>query len=266
MLLQWLRRGPARREICAGVRCLPLVLLLVGGCAVKPQPVPDTRALQPPASPMAAIVRLSEAVRQHGWRDHLQVTRANEPVLRCRYADTRDPQAVKDTVRRKGGFRVSAVVQCDGGASFVVDHLDREYSSTSAQVVVRFASIWSAMSLVPVEAPEVFEAKAAQYRGLAEQPLLPESAREYKVRAEAAVREGRLLDAVEAYDRGLQVAPTWPQGHFNVALLLGELKTYGLAVEEMQRYLLLVPDAANARQAQDKIYEWRGKLEQPLPQ
>jgi hypothetical protein len=32
-----------------------------------------------------------------------------------------------------------------------------------------------------------------------------------------------------------------------------------VAVAEMNRYLVLVPDAPNASAAQDKIYEWEGK-------
>jgi tetratricopeptide (TPR) repeat protein len=139
-----------------------------------------------------------------------------------------------------------------------------EVMSTLRPVATQIANLWNQLSLVPAEAPGAFEAQAQAYRAAATKPELPESAREFKVRAESAVAEKRFLDAVEAYDRALQVAPWWPQGHFNVALVLGELKTYGLAVKEMQRYLALAPDAANARQAQDKIYAWRGKLEKAL--
>jgi hypothetical protein len=54
----------------------------------------------------------------------------------------------------------------------------------------------------------------------------------------------------------LKLAPWWPQGRYNRALLMGELGFAPEAIQEMRRYLQLVPDAANARQAQDKIYQW----------
>jgi len=65
--------------------------------------------------------------------------------------------------------------------------------------------------------------------------------------------------AFEHYAKALAIAPWWPEGRFNRALILGELKRYSEAVREMKRYLQLVPDAPNARASQDKIYEWEGK-------
>jgi regulator of sirC expression with transglutaminase-like and TPR domain len=80
------------------------------------------------------------------------------------------------------------------------------------------------------------------------------------VQAESAVREKRLADAVRLYQSALKIVPWWPEGHFNRSLVLAELNRYGEAISEMKRYLALVPDAPNARAAQDKIYEWEGKL------
>jgi hypothetical protein len=54
------------------------------------------------------------------------------------------------------------------------------------------------------------------------------------------------------------VAPWWPEGYFNRALILGETGRYRKAVEEMRKYLMIVPGAPDAREAQDKIYEWEG--------
>lgn len=62
--------------------------------------------------------------------------------------------------------------------------------------------------------------------------------------------------ASERFADALKLAPWWPQGHFNLALIYGELGLNARAAGEMRRYLRLAPDAANARQAQDKIYEW----------
>lgn len=89
--------------------------------------------------------------------------------------------------------------------------------------------------------------------------VMPESARRYMVQAEDAVREKKFDAAADLYKQALDVAPLWPEGHFNRALVLGETGSYVLAVSEMKRYLLLVPNASNARAAQDKIYIWERK-------
>ena len=92
-------------------------------------------------------------------------------------------------------------------------------------------------------------------------PELPEAARRFKVQAEDAVREKKFDDAADLYKQALDISPLWPEGHFNRALVLGETGSYDSAVREMKRYLLLVPNASNARAAQDKIYIWERKAD-----
>ncbi len=105
-----------------------------------------------------------------------------------------------------------------------------------------------------------FEAMVAKYRGAGAKPEFPESARRYRVQAEAAVRDKEFDEAADFYAEALNLAPWWPEGRFNRALILGELKEYAEAAVEMKRYLALVPEAGNARAAQDKIYEWEGRV------
>lgn len=45
-----------------------------------------------------------------------------------------------------------------------------------------------------------------------------------------------------------------------VALVLAEVERYAEAIREMKKYLMLAPDAPNARAAQDRIYAWEGKV------
>lgn len=101
-----------------------------------------------------------------------------------------------------------------------------------------------------------FAAEANRYHALEVKPTLPEEARKYNVQAVASVKDKQFTEAAEHYSSALKVAPWWPDGHFNRALILGELNRFAEAVREMKRYLTLVPDAPNARAAQDKIYEW----------
>jgi predicted TPR repeat methyltransferase len=58
----------------------------------------------------------------------------------------------------------------------------------------------------------------------------------------------------------LVIFPTWPEGQFNLAFLCGETGDYGCAVEHMQDYLELVPDAPDAQAAKDKLIIWKDKL------
>lgn len=110
------------------------------------------------------------------------------------------------------------------------------------------------------EEEAAFAETAAKYRAVAVKPALPEEARKFKVQAEFALNKKEFEKAAELYKEALDIAPWWPEGHFNRALMLGELSRYRDAIREMKRYLALVPDAPNARAAQDKIYQWEGEM------
>lgn len=102
-----------------------------------------------------------------------------------------------------------------------------------------------------------FAASLVAYRNKAtSNDAFPEEANKYKVQAEGAVRDKEFFDAADLYAEALKIAPWWSAGHFNRALVLGETGEYGEAKREMNYYLQLMPDAPNARAAQDKIYEW----------
>lgn len=85
---------------------------------------------------------------------------------------------------------------------------------------------------------------------------ISEEVRRLRTVAEQAVREMRFADAADAYLDGLKVAPAWAEGQFNVALVLCEIYFYDDAIFHMRRYLALVPNAPDARAAQNKINAW----------
>jgi tetratricopeptide (TPR) repeat protein len=84
------------------------------------------------------------------------------------------------------------------------------------------------------------------------------------VQAEFAFEQKRLQDAARLYAEALKIAPWWPEGRFNRALLLAEVGQYRGAISEMRRYLQLVPDAPGARAAQDRIYRWESAMQTQL--
>jgi formylglycine-generating enzyme required for sulfatase activity len=134
--------------------------------------------------------------------------------------------------------------------------------------------LFAALSLaclpaLAVDPDEAFKGEAAKYRAAKRKPEMPETARKYKVQAEFAVEEKRTDQAIELYNKALEIVPWWPEGHYKLALLLGEKKQYKDAMREMQRYLMLAPKGADARTAQDKIYQWESApepvVEKPKP-
>ena len=89
---------------------------------------------------------------------------------------------------------------------------------------------------------------------------MPELARQYQVQAETYFREKDFAKTTEAYGKLIGVAPWFPQAYFNRGFLEGEQQQqYKAAIADMQTYLKLAPNAADARNAQDQIYVWQAK-------
>lgn len=104
---------------------------------------------------------------------------------------------------------------------------------------------------------EDFASSLSGYRDkIASNVSLPEAANKYKLQAEGAVRDKDFHGAVGYLKKATAVAPWWPDGYFNLALMLSELGENKLAMRFMNCYLQLVPDAPNAYAAQKQIYEW----------
>ncbi len=98
------------------------------------------------------------------------------------------------------------------------------------------------------------------YPKLAAKPAMPELARQYQVHAETYFKARDYAKAIEAYGNLIGVAPWFAQAYFNRGFLEGEQQQqYKVAIADMQAYLKLAPNAADARQAQDQIYVWQAK-------
>jgi tetratricopeptide (TPR) repeat protein len=122
-----------------------------------------------------------------------------------------------------------------------------------------FLAVVFLLACAPIFAAEVadpFEQVASQYRAAKPRPVMPESARKFKVLAEYAAQEKHFDQAIDLYGKALVIVPWWPEGHYGLALALGEQKRYRDALVEARRYLMLAPDGAEARNAQDKVYLW----------
>ncbi|MFA6284062.1 MAG: tetratricopeptide repeat protein [Desulfurivibrionaceae bacterium] len=102
-----------------------------------------------------------------------------------------------------------------------------------------------------------FAPVAAQYRALKVKPAMSEEQRRVVVQANALNDRKEYAKAISLYQKAIEVDPvSYPQAYFNLALLSAQVQRFKPAIAYMKQYLLLAPDAKDARAAQDKIYEW----------
>jgi tetratricopeptide (TPR) repeat protein len=109
---------------------------------------------------------------------------------------------------------------------------------------------------------EEFKPKAAEWRQLVVKPEMPEEAHRHQVLAENAYQGKDIAKTIAEYEAALRADPLWPEGHYNLATLAGEIggrPGYDIAIFHMKSYLELVPDAADARAAKDSIIVWEDR-------
>jgi tetratricopeptide (TPR) repeat protein len=102
-----------------------------------------------------------------------------------------------------------------------------------------------------------FLEQAAKYRNALAKPALSEDQRRLIVQAESLRQRKDYAGAASLFRQLVRTSPTaYPVAYFNLALLYEQQENYRQAIAPMRKYLLLSPDAKDARAAQDKIYEW----------
>jgi tetratricopeptide (TPR) repeat protein len=106
----------------------------------------------------------------------------------------------------------------------------------------------------------LFEPVAAKYRELKVKPPVNEEQRKYIVQANSFNEQKLYSKAIELYKKAIELDRTaYPAAYSNLALLSAQEKKYTAAIFYMKMYLILAPDATDARSAQDKIYEWEAR-------
>ncbi len=110
---------------------------------------------------------------------------------------------------------------------------------------------------------ENFKAKATAWQQMTVKPAMPTEAHEHEVLAEYNYKNKDLPKAITEYEAALSIFPYWPDGQSNLANLAAEVGTkpgYRMAVEHMQMYLDLAPNAPDAEAARNSIIIWKSKL------
>ena len=113
---------------------------------------------------------------------------------------------------------------------------------------------------------EAFKPKALAWQQMAVKPALPEEAQRHQVLAAYAYKNKDISKAIDEYLQALNIYPYWPDGQNNVAYLCAEVgsrRGYQLAAYHMKMYLMLAPNAADAKAAQDSIFIWEDKAKAP---
>lgn len=106
-----------------------------------------------------------------------------------------------------------------------------------------------------------FKTIASDYQKLAEKPKMSEEQRKLFVQGNAISSKLNYDDAIMYYDKAIALNPvSSPQSYYNYALIAALAEKYELAILNMKKYILLLPEAEDARAAQDKIYEWQALI------
>ena len=111
-----------------------------------------------------------------------------------------------------------------------------------------------------VEDLTAFTTAAAELRKNGAKP--PDELEKHRILAEQAVNERDYTGAIQHYEEGFAAYPLWAEGWFNAALLYGELGEYEYAANRMRHYLVLMPDASDAKAAREKVIVWEEKAKQ----
>jgi tetratricopeptide (TPR) repeat protein len=108
----------------------------------------------------------------------------------------------------------------------------------------------------------LFQPIAGKYRELEVKPIVSEEQRKYIVQANSFNEQKAYNIAIDLYMKATEIDQTsYPAAYYNLALLSINVNQFYGAIFYMKKYLMLVPDAEDARAAQDKIYEWETIIE-----
>lgn len=146
-------------------------------------------------------------------------------------------------------------------------------------VTLRFSSVARGASKRVADALYVIQQDLENYRAIlqkelheletqanisvaAERKPMSEEQRKLIVQANALTEQKKFSQARDRYRQALALDRTaYPAGYYNLALIEAQIHKPFAAILYMKQYLLLEPNAKDARNAQDKIYVWEAMLE-----
>ena len=96
-------------------------------------------------------------------------------------------------------------------------------------------------------------------------PAVPEETQKHMARGRAAVQLAKdkqgFLKAANEFQQGLRLAPWWPEGYYNLGVVLDKAGKYKEAIKNLKLYLKASPNASDAKAVQNLIYEVEYRME-----
>ncbi len=155
----------------------------------------------------------------------------------------------------------NATIKSEGEryAKLLASGVNMERTGRNSDALDLFAQAYGS-ALTPEQSLDVLKTMAQLIRAMPDKPMLSENVRKFEVQAVGAVNDNKLADAADFYGRAIDVAPWYPANHYNRAFILSKIGDLPTAIQEMKYYLVLAPNAPDARAAQDNIYDWERKV------
>jgi tetratricopeptide (TPR) repeat protein len=164
----------------------------------------------------------------------------------------RDIQVAGESARRSAAVAAEAqIALLDGNPKLAFDRFVQAYRSAQDRQ----------------GRSQAIQGLAMVMRELPQRPEIGEDVRRLLVRAQVLVEEKDYSGAVDVYWKAIDLVPWYAQLHYDRAILIAQVlasapdSDYDVAIEEMNRYLTLAPEAKEARAAKDWIYQWEIKSE-----
>lgn len=98
------------------------------------------------------------------------------------------------------------------------------------------------------------------YPLLKTKPDISEQVRRYVVQATSATHDKKYDTAVNLWTTTLDISPYLPIAYYNRALLYEMKGLFRYSISDLGKYIKLAPDASDARNSKDKIYELEAKV------
>jgi hypothetical protein len=102
-------------------------------------------------------------------------------------------------------------------------------------------------------------------QGMQQKPAIPEEARRHFIKAVTMQKEAKdtkeFESAANSYHQALLIAPWWPEAYYNLSIALEQSGQFDGVMKALRLYIMTNPAPADARAAQDKIYEIEAKKE-----
>jgi tetratricopeptide (TPR) repeat protein len=127
------------------------------------------------------------------------------------------------------------------------------------QALDSHAKAW-ALSSSAEEAKQILGKMAKMLSDMSNPPKQSDAARRHVVGGGVYVKEGNFKGALVEFIGAINEAPYSARLYYNAANVLGELKEYQKAIDMMNLYLYLAPEAPDTAAAKDEVFKWEFML------